>query len=356
MTKRRTPSRQKDATPAEVHGDPVSAIMASLLPVHAALTPEWLVDAACTAAERGLNASYTFVLFEDNNGNLDPRAPASDVRRRSLQRASDAFGFDLLRTKLSPEDAPTIAEALDTRATISTTPGEVFRSPAGTGAVEAAAKKLGVEAATIVPLETAGERLGALVLLSHASPDPDHARLLGEHISCALVNLRQTTVAREQGVIDVVRSVFDARKLDSELQRELSRADRYHHQASIVVIEATNLRLLREQFGRFLTDRLLQVLGERLAEDSRDIDVIGAYKESGYTMILTEATTNGAATAADRLLDAAHKARLDSDVPGLELHLAAGYATFPQDGRTTDALFTAVERRMYGGGEVRAAG
>jgi diguanylate cyclase (GGDEF)-like protein len=356
MAERRKASRRKDDNEAAVSADPVTAIMTSLLPVHAAMTTEWLVDAACTAAERGLNASYTFVFFEDNDGRLDPRAPASDLRRRSLQRASDAFGLDIVRMKISPDDVPAIAEALDTRSTVNATVAEVFGGLIGNAEATAAAKKLGTESATIVPLETAGERLGALVMLSHQPPNPEHARLLGDHISCAAVNLRQTTAAREQGVIDVVRSVFDARKLESELQRELSRADRYRHQASIVVIEATNLRLLREQFGSFLTDRLLQILGEELAEQSRDIDVIGAYKESGYAMILTEATTDGAANAAERLLAAAQKIHLDSsDVPGLELHLVTGYATFPADGRTTDALLATVERRMYGGAEMQAA-
>ena len=199
-----------------------------------------------------------------------------------------------------------------------------------------------------MPLETAGERLGVIVLLFHAAPNLTHARLLADHVACAAVNLRNTLNARELGVIDVARSVFDARKLESELQRELSRAERYNREVSIVVIEATNQELLREQFGRFLSDRLLQKLGEALAQHSRDIDIIVAYRESGYSMVLTEATGTGADAAAHRLLAAAQAMRLDEDVPGLELHLSAGWASFPGDGRTTEALFDAARRRMYG--------
>ncbi|MEX0749910.1 MAG: hypothetical protein WD359_03800, partial [Dehalococcoidia bacterium] len=73
-----------------------------------------------------------------------------------------------------------------------------------------------------------------------------------------------------------------------------------------------------------------------------------AYRESGYTMILTEATPEGAAAAATRLLASAERTRLDEEVPGLELHLASGWATCPTDGSTSDALFAAAERRMYG--------
>jgi diguanylate cyclase (GGDEF)-like protein len=215
-------------------------------------------------------------------------------------------------------------------------------------AAAAAQKSLGIDSLAFVPLDAAGQRIGALLLLFVEQPEPTQVRLFADHVACAAINLRQNQAARERGVIDIARAVFDARKLESDLQKELARAVRYKHEVSIAVIEATNLRLLRERFGRFLTDQLLQRLGAALAENSRDIDVIGAYKESGYTMILTQASADGAGTAAGRLLAIAQETRLAAeDIPGLELHLACGWATCPIDGDATDALFAAAERRMY---------
>ncbi|MBI5284095.1 MAG: diguanylate cyclase [Chloroflexi bacterium] len=327
--------------------DTASNIMAALLPVHSAITLDWLADAAATAAERALNAGFAFVYFEDQDGRLDRRAPASDLRRRSQQRAIDAFGKDVLRTCIDPKDAPAIAEALDARTPITATAAELFRGLAAPDKAEAAQKQLGIAFAAVVPLESAGERVGALLLMFAEQPQPEHMRLFADHVACAAVNLQQSQAARDQGVVDITRALFDTRKLESDLQKEVSRAARYHHQVSIAVVEATNLRLLRERFGDTLTDRLLQRLGGALAENARDIDVIGAYKESGYTMILTEASAEGAAIAAERLLRTAQGARLDESVPGLELHLVCGWATCPRDGSTTAALFAAAERRMY---------
>ena len=328
--------------------DTASNIMSALLPIHSAITLDWLADAAATAAERALNAGFTFVYFEDEGGRLDRRAPASDLRRRSQQRAIDAFGKDVLRTCIDPKDAPAIAEALDARTPITATAAELFRGLTAPDKAAAAQKELGIASAAVVPLESAGERVGALLLLFAEQPQPEHVRLFAGHVACAAVNLQQSQAARDQGVIDITRAVFDTRKLESDLQKEVSRAARYHHQVSIAVVEATNLRLLRERFGDFLTDRLLQRLGGALAQDARDIDVIGAYKESGYTMILTEASAEGAAVAAERLLRTAQGATLDGEsVPGLELHLVCGWATCPGDGSTTAALFAVAERRMY---------
>jgi diguanylate cyclase (GGDEF)-like protein len=354
------PRKKQDATPRAPRvsrkpqaahkpaPDAVSSALAALLPVHSALTLDWLADATATAAEGTLDAAYTFVYLEDQDGRLERKSPASDIRRRSLQRALDAFGERTIPARLDPKDAPVIADALDGRRPVTSSAAELFRGLATPAAARAAQEALGVEAVCLAPLESAGERLGALLLLSVKEPLPERVRLVAEHVACAAVNLRQSQSAREQGVIDIVRSVFDARKVESELQKELARSARYHRVVSIAVVEATNLGLLLERFGRFLTERLLQRLGGALAEDARDIDVIGAYKESGYTMILTEATAEGAANAARRLLQTAQRTSLgDEEVPGLELHLVCGWATSPSDGDTTDALFAAAERRMY---------
>ncbi len=321
----------------------VATTMAGLLPIHRAVTPEWLVDAACTAAERAFNAPFAFVYFEEQDGRFAYKAPVSDLRRRSLQRAIDAFG-STLRGKIDPTKLAAFAEALEAPVPEAISASELFDDESAAEAQRA----LGVGSLCVVPLETAGERVGALVLMLHDGADMQELRLFADHVACAAVNLRNSEAARSFGVTDVVRSVFDARKLETDLQRELSRAARYKRESSIVVIEATNLRLLREQFGKFLTERLLQRLGESLAQRARDVDTLGAYKESGYTMILTEAHTEGAAVAARRLLAAAQEARIEGEnVPGLELHLVVGWATYPTDGATTMALFTAAEQRMY---------
>lgn len=330
-------------------GDAVAQMMAALLPIHAALTPDWLVDAACTAAERSLGATFSFVFLEHEDGTLECQPPASDLRRRSHQRALDALGTVIFRTPIDPKESPQLCEALDAGTPVTSTLAGLFGPFVGEERATAATRELATEAVCLAPLATAGERLGVFMALGGRALDAERVRLLADHVACAAVNLRNAEATREQGAVEAARSIFDARKLEAELQRELARAARYHRQVSICIIEATNLRLLRDRFGRALTDGLLQRLGDTLARHARDVDVLGAFKESGYTMILTEASGSGAEVAAGRLLQTALEAAVDDGdrVPGLELHLAVGWATCPQDGTASEALFAAAERRMY---------
>jgi diguanylate cyclase (GGDEF)-like protein len=322
-------------------------MMALLLPVHAAATFDWLVDATATAAERTLNAAFTFVYLEEPDGTLTLKQPASDIRRRSVQRAMDAFGKDALGRTIDPAKATTIGEALDADAPVIGSAREVLRGLIDDQTAAAAQSSLGVDTLAVTKLETAGERLGALVLMLVGTPNAEQVRLLAQHAACAAVNLRQAQAGRPDAAVDVVRTVFDARKTEVELQRELMRAERYRREASICVVEVTNMRLLRERFGNGLVQKAYDRVGEALAQHSRDIDVLGQYKETGYTMVLSEATPEGARQATKRLHEIATAAGASGDVPGLELHFAAGWGTYPTDGKTTDAIFAAAERRMY---------
>lgn len=326
--------------------DPVATMMAMLLPVHAALGPHWLVDAIATAAERTMNASHAFLYLEQPDGSLRRGAAASDVRRRNEQRALDAFG-PALPQSLEPTGLPGIIAALDSEAPTIADAATLLEGLATPRTLETAQASLAVDELAFVPLLSAGERLGALVLLLVGHAETEHLRLFGDHVACALVNLRQANSGTPATAAEVVRTVFDARKTEVELQRELLRAERYSREASICVIEASNLGILRDRFGTSLVEALLERVGKTLALHSRDIDAIGAYKESGYTMILSEASPEGAKLATRRLLRIAQDAAVEASVPGLELHLAAAWASCPQDGRTTDALFAAAQHRMY---------
>jgi diguanylate cyclase (GGDEF)-like protein len=328
--------------------DPAAAIMAALLPVHAALTPGWLADATASAAEQAFGVPFTFVYAEGEDGALTMEAPASDQRRQSLRKALDALGEAVLSSRIEPATLPVLSEALDNGSPLMAPLADFFAPALEAAAAGRASAALGIDTACMAPLETAGERLGALIALGGPTMNPHHLRLLAEHAACASINLRNSGAVREaEPDIGIARAVFDGRKLESELARELQRSIRYKREVSICVIEATNLRLLRERFGRGLTERLLDALGSSLARQSREIDVIGAYKESGYTMVLTEASAAGAESASRRLRAHVEDLSLDDGAPGLELHLAAGWATCPQDGLTPEELFSAAERRMY---------
>lgn len=325
--------------------DDAANAMAALLPMHVAVTLEQLVDAACIASERVGGAPYTLLYLEQEDGRLERQLAGSELHRRSIRRAIEAFGERALPTRLDGSALAAVGDALDARQPAIMQPAGLFGDTLDESDIRSAQKSLAIGWAAIAPLEFAGEHMGLIILLSKGEPDIARLRLLADHLAAASVRVRH--LGGERATAPAVRPVFDERKLHREIQRELGRAERYRRTLSIVMIEATNLRLLRERFGRALTDAQFERLGESLAEHARDFDIIGAHRQSGYAMVLVETPPDGAAAAANRLLDVAKGTVDGGGIPGLELHLTAGWASAPGDGATPEALFDVVQRRMY---------
>jgi len=316
--------------------DAAAVAMAALLPVHAAPSQGRLADATALAAERVAGARHALVLLEGDDGELTPMQPVSAERRTQQRALVAALGASGARVR--PDLVPALAEAIETGAPLMIEAGDL------------AGGMPDVEAVCFAPMESAGERVGVLAAFGHHTMQTHRLRLLAEHVASATMNLRSAQAAGEAApAVDVTRAVFDERKIEAELQREIARAVRYQREVSICVMEATNVRLLRERFGETLTEQLMQRLGEALAGHAREIDVIGAYRDSGYTMVLAEASAAGAESAAHRLCAEVQGLTLDGPrpIPGLELHLAAGWATAPDDGVDVQSLFAAAQQRMY---------
>src|SRR5512135_3547574 len=108
-------------------GDAVIDALEALLPVHTAVTFEALADAAATAAERLLHAPYAFLYCESEDGRLERRVPASDVRRRSQHRAIGAFGAHVIAAAIDPAEAPAVAGALDAESPVAASASQLFQ-------------------------------------------------------------------------------------------------------------------------------------------------------------------------------------------------------------------------------------
>ena len=191
--------------------------------------------------------------------------------------------------------------------------------------------------------------MGLLLLLMPATPPatPAQAELLGRHVAVALANLREKDAGRKRGELDVVRLIYDERRLLEQLTRELRRAQRHKRPLSIMLLRVQNLDDLRARYGYFLAERVLRQMAGQLADTKRETDFLGAFKEDGFAAILVEANEAGARRAKERLLTGLQTLRLpEADLPDLRLQLACATATPPQDGETTEELMASAEARL----------
>lgn len=328
-----------------------------LLGVHSAPTAEWLAEAVGVAAERGLGALYCFFFLTDAEGRLQGQRPASSERMRNLVKVHQALEQELISYKFDPGDRPALAQALQQGTAVALS--DLAQAlPLDEARLRNAGRQLGVDAVWVAPLYWNAESTGLLLLLMPADRPASlaEAELLGRHAGVALHNQREREAGRRRGDIDAIRWVHDEHRFRDQLAQEVRRAARHKRPLSIMVLRVQNLDDFRTRYGRFLSERLLRQLGNRLADAIRDTDFLGAFGDDGFATILVEADQGGAARAKERLLEGLQSLSLPNvDLPDLQTRLSYATATLPEDGETAEELTAAAEQHMGGGLQQDAA-
>lgn len=328
----------------------VAPLLEPLLAVHSAQTPNWLVDAVSTAAERGLGALYGLMFLMDASGHLAGVRPASSERVRALVKLRQTLDVDLTAYRFDPQERPAVLSALQGGHAVAVAElGQALPLSQEPETLRAAQRGLGITEVWLAPLHWDGQSLGLLLLLmpEHAPSPLAHAELLGRHVAVALGNLREEEAGRKRGELDAVRWVYDERRFMEQLALEIRRAERHQRPLSVLLLRVVNLAELRARFGRFLAERVLRQVAGRLADAMRDTDFLGASGEEGLAAILVEADSEGARKAEERLLTNLRALQLPhAELPDLRVELACATATLPEDGASAEELAAAAEARL----------
>jgi diguanylate cyclase (GGDEF)-like protein len=169
---------------------------------------------------------------------------------------------------------------------------------------------------------------------------------IARHLTVALTNLRSLEKARQFGTVDPIRWIPDRYEFGRQLSREVSRARRYGHPVSLVLVVVDNFDTLRVDYGWTVANRLLRSVGSALSERLRESDYLGSYRHNGFGMVLVQTPGEAVVEAASRLREAAQGVRVlegdDCPVP----ECVAATASSPEDGGDASTVLLAAESRL----------
>jgi diguanylate cyclase (GGDEF)-like protein len=140
--------------------------------------------------------------------------------------------------------------------------------------------------------------------------------------------------------------LFNRRAFDQFLETEISRAERYEHVLSLIIIDMDSFKEYNDTYGHPAGDERLKAIADILVENMRDPDSAARYGGEEFAVILPHTTKEGAVSLAERLRKSAEaqaptKPVGHSYVSGYTISL--GVATFPNDGMTAAALLHAAD-------------
>jgi GGDEF domain-containing protein len=188
-----------------------------------------------------------------------------------------------------------------------------------------AAAELGTEHVVLVPAPDTGAPAWVLLLFVAATWPDAVAQLVAAHLVAATANLLRVQDLQRSAEIDPETLVHTSRRFESEAAREVLRAARHWQPLSLVVVRPAGGGNLRE-------------IAAALMRTIRRSDIVGRLEPDGFGLILPETGASGAARVLARLSERAARGQFS---------LHAGTATFPEDGRTWDALQQAAHARLH---------
>jgi diguanylate cyclase (GGDEF)-like protein len=207
-----------------------------------------------------------------------------------------------------------------------------------------------------VPLKYKDRVLG---VLNFNMPKPDafrhdEVRLLtsvANQAAMAIMNARLYQQTVELSLTDPLTGTSNRRHLFSRLEMEVTRAQRFGTDLSLVMIDIDHFKLYNDRNGHPAGDEVLKGVAAALRSNVRKIDTVARYGGEEFAVILPQIRGDEALKVGDKLRRAVRSIdfpRADGQ-PGGRITVSVGIARYPGDaqdlgqlvGRADDALYAA---------------
>ena len=157
---------------------------------------------------------------------------------------------------------------------------------------------------------------------------------------------------------DELTGIFNMRGFVVIASRLFAQAQRYARPASFLMVDSDNLKQVNDQFGHEAGNRLLRDLVKAVQAQLRFTDVPARYGGDEFVIMLPETPARGALEVAERIRHAIEQMPSEADTGRVPCTVSIGVATYPEDGRSMDALLARADRALYlakDGGKNRVA-
>lgn len=203
------------------------------------------------------------------------------------------------------------------------------------------------------PLVVSDSVVGVLALY-HQDPNAftdDHQRLVhvvSEQAAAVILNSMVFEQTQVDSVTDALTGLPNIRLLFVHLSRELARASRHESPVSLLMLDLDNLKSINDTFGHSTGDHALCKVATALAGSIRPYDLCVRYGGDEFIVVLAGCGREEAEAKLHELQQAIDA--IVFEVAGrqrVRLAASGGAASFPDDGRSYEALLALADRQMY---------
>ena len=166
----------------------------------------------------------------------------------------------------------------------------------------------------------------------------------------------------EQAVTDPLTGLCNRRQMAEVLDREVTRAGRFGHPISLVILDIDDFKQINDREGHLQGDIVLERVAQVLREGTRSIDVAARYGGDELAVILVETDREGALILGERLADRMRATEISQreGKGSIGVTISLGVATIPDSAEDVESLVDAADHALLrakraGKNQIRAA-
>ncbi len=165
--------------------------------------------------------------------------------------------------------------------------------------------------------------------------------------------IEKNRVLETLSVTDSLTGLYNRRRLMETLVHETSRARRYEHSFSLLMLDLDDFKQYNDTLGHVAGDRLLTKVASIFREMVRAMDYAARYGGEEFTIVLPESSPEQARQAAERIRLGVERGTADGEPGTRGVTVSIGVSSFPEHGDTPVALIMSADAALY---EAKQAG
>jgi diguanylate cyclase (GGDEF)-like protein len=131
------------------------------------------------------------------------------------------------------------------------------------------------------------------------------------------------------------------------LDREVSRALRFGHPISLIILDVDDFKLINDRQGHMQGDMVLERVADVVRDATRLIDVAARYGGDELALILVETGREGATILGERLGERMRETMVPlRDGGSMAVTISVGVATIPDSASDLESLIDAADRAL----------
>jgi diguanylate cyclase (GGDEF)-like protein len=213
----------------------------------------------------------------------------------------------------------------------------------------------GIQSCLMVPLSAGAQSLGVVRLDNRQADafqefDQEVLQTLANQAGLALENARRVRQVQELAVRDGLTGLHNHRYFQERLGEELIKADRYHKDLCLILMDVDHFKKFNDQYGHPEGDRILKAVADALARSVRNkIDTVARYGGEEFVALLPETSIQSGRELAERIRQKVESMILPKrEGEGVfRVTLSLGVAAFPFDAREQGPLIQRADEALY---------